>query len=235
MWNPAIQLLKTRFRVIAPDLIGYGRTDSWPADHAFSLDEEVRLIAPLIRNAQAPAHVVAHSYGGAVALRLAVSHPALIRSLTLVEPVAFYLLRALDEREAFAEVDAVRQKYMTRMDANDADGAMRLFTGYWSGTDSWAAMDDSTRALMRKAAPKVLLDWEATYAEGPSPEALRQLTMPARLLSGEVSPLPPRRILCRLAELLPSSTRETVPGAGHLMPMTHTAWLAQSLAQKLDP
>src|SRR5947209_9181328 len=97
MWNPAIDLLKPRFRVIAPDLIGYGRTDSWPDHHDFTLDEEVRLIAPLIRHAPAPAHVVAHSYGGATALRLAVTHPGLIRSLTLIEPVAFYLLRVLGE------------------------------------------------------------------------------------------------------------------------------------------
>src|SRR4051812_44801259 len=77
MWNPAIEILKPRFRAIAPDLIGYGRTDSWPAGCDFSLDEEVRLIAPLIEHAPTPAHVVAHSYGGAVALRLAVSYPKL--------------------------------------------------------------------------------------------------------------------------------------------------------------
>src|SRR5215210_3605377 len=115
MWNPAIEILKPRFRAIAPDLIGYGRTDSWPAGHDFSLDEEVRLIAPLIAAAARPSHVVAHSYGGAVALRLAVAHPALIRSLTLIEPVAFYLLRVLEEHGAFAEVDAIRAEYMTRM------------------------------------------------------------------------------------------------------------------------
>jgi pimeloyl-ACP methyl ester carboxylesterase len=234
MWNPAIEILKPRFRAIAPDLIGYGRTESWPPGHDFSLDEEVRLIAPLIAGAPTPAHVVAHSYGGAVALRLAVAHPALIRSLTLIEPVAFYLLRVLGEREAFAEVDAIREQYVTRMASGDPDGAMQLFTGYWAGGDAWAAMDEPTRALMRRAAPKVLLDWQSTFADGPTPEELRKLSMPARLLTGEVSPLPPRRILARLAELLPSAAVETIPGAGHLMPITHMPWLAQSLAERLE-
>ncbi len=234
MWNPAIELLKPRFRVIAPDLIGYGRTDCWPADHDFSIDEEVRLIAPLIAGAPTPAHVVAHSYGGAVALRLAVAYPALIRSLTLIEPVAFYLLRMLGEREAYAEVDAVREEYVTKFQRGDPEGAMRHFTGYWAGGDAWAAMDESTRALMRRAAAKVRLDWQATFADGPATEELRGLAMPARLLTGEISPLPPRRILARLAELLPSATVETVPDAGHLMPITHMPWLAQSLAEKLE-
>jgi pimeloyl-ACP methyl ester carboxylesterase len=233
MWNPAIDLLKARFRVIAPDLIGYGRTDSWPAGHDFSLDEEVRLIAPLIESVPTPAHVVAHSYGGAVALRLAVAHPALIRSLTLIEPVAFYLLRVLGEREAWAEVDAIREQYVAKFQRGDPDGAMQLFTGYWAGNDAWASMDETVRAQMRRAAPKVLLDWQATFADGPSPEQLRQLTMPVRLLTGELSPLPPRRILARLSELLPSATVETVAGAGHLMPITHMPWLAQSLAERL--
>ena len=234
MWNPAIDILRPRFRVIAPDLIGYGRTDSSPEGYDFSLDEEVRLIAPLIKHAPTPAHVVAHSYGGAVALRLAVAYPALIRSLTLIEPVAFYLLRMLGEREAYAEVDAVREEYVTKTQRGDPERAMRHFTGYWAGGDVWAGMDDSTRVLMRRAAPKVLLDWQSTFADGPSPADLHRLTMPVRLLTGERSRLPPRRILARLAKLLPSATVETVPGAGHLLPITHMSWLAQSLAEKLE-
>jgi pimeloyl-ACP methyl ester carboxylesterase len=233
MWNPATELLKQRFRVIAPDLIGYGRTDSWPVGHAFSLDEEVRLIAPLIRHAAAPAHVVAHSYGGAVALRLATAHPELIRSLTLIEPVAFYLLRLLHEPGAYEEVDAVRTEYVARFHRGDDEGAMRHFTSYWAGGDAWLAMDESTRALIRRAAPKVLLDWQATFADGSPPDGLRQLKVPARLLVGERSPLPPRRIVARLAELLPSAQVESVAGAGHLMPITHMPWLAEKLAEWL--
>jgi pimeloyl-ACP methyl ester carboxylesterase len=57
--DPAIEILKPRFPVIAPDLFGYGRTVSWPAGHDFSLAEEVRLIAPLIEGAPETAHVVA--------------------------------------------------------------------------------------------------------------------------------------------------------------------------------
>jgi pimeloyl-ACP methyl ester carboxylesterase len=44
MWVPVIDALKSRFRVIAPDLIGYGRTDSWPDGHGFSVGEELRLV-----------------------------------------------------------------------------------------------------------------------------------------------------------------------------------------------
>ena len=40
MWAPIIDVLKARFRAIAPDLIGYGRTDPWPAEYAFTPAEK---------------------------------------------------------------------------------------------------------------------------------------------------------------------------------------------------
>jgi pimeloyl-ACP methyl ester carboxylesterase len=44
MWTPVINALKARFRLIAPDLIGYGRTDAWPDEYEFRVDDELRLI-----------------------------------------------------------------------------------------------------------------------------------------------------------------------------------------------
>src|SRR2546430_15562229 len=87
MWTPVINALKARFRLIAPDLIGYGRTDSWPDGHVFGLDDELRLIEPLVEHLPGGAHVVAHSYGGVVSLALARAGRLGIRSLTLGEPV----------------------------------------------------------------------------------------------------------------------------------------------------
>src|SRR3977135_4721892 len=68
MWTPVINTLKARFRLIAPDLIGYGRTDSWPDEHVFGLDDELRLIEPLVEHLPGGVHFVAPSYGGVVGL-----------------------------------------------------------------------------------------------------------------------------------------------------------------------
>jgi pimeloyl-ACP methyl ester carboxylesterase len=66
MWTPVIHALKSRFRVLAPDLIGYGRTDPWPPELELGLDDEVALIEPLLGTRPPGVHVVAHSYGGVV-------------------------------------------------------------------------------------------------------------------------------------------------------------------------
>ena len=90
------------FRVIAPDLPGHGGT-TWRADNADNADNEadpgepsraaIEMVADdlveLLRVlGHDGAHVVGYSMGARVALRLAISHPACVRSLVLEAPSA---------------------------------------------------------------------------------------------------------------------------------------------------
>lgn len=82
------QTLATRhlpeFAVLAPDLIGHGRS-SWAAP--WSLDANVAALADVLdSDAGAPVVVVGHSFGGAVALNLAAARPDLVASLVLLDP-----------------------------------------------------------------------------------------------------------------------------------------------------
>jgi pimeloyl-ACP methyl ester carboxylesterase len=230
MWTPVINALKPRFRLIAPDLIGYGRTDPWPDGHAFRLDEELRLLEPLIEHQPGGAHVVAHSYGGVVALALARAGRVSIRSLTLIEPVAFDVLR--DDPQAWSEAETFSRDFAERIAAGDTEAAMRHFVDYWSVTGTWESMDEGSRALMRRAASKIVHEFEAVFAD-PDVAALRTLPFPVRLIAGDKSPLPVRRIAAILAERLPNASLQVIEGANHLLPSTHhralSAWLLQTL------
>src|SRR6185295_833043 len=42
MWRQTMAALQSRYRVIAPDLIGYGRSPRWPADTPYGIDSEIR-------------------------------------------------------------------------------------------------------------------------------------------------------------------------------------------------
>jgi pimeloyl-ACP methyl ester carboxylesterase len=233
MWLPVIDALKARFRVLAPDLIGYGRTDPWPAGHDYTLDDEVRLIAPLVASAARGAHVVGHSYGGVVALQLARSHRDLVRSLTLIEPVAFHLLRDADEPQARAEAEELARSYSAQMAAGATEAALRRFVDYWGGPSAWDAMDEAARAPMRRVAPKMVLDFHAAFAD-PGPDPWRDLPAPVRLLAGDKSPLTVRRIAAVLARRLPSATLQVVAGANHLLPATHHQLLSAFLLETLE-
>jgi len=72
------------FSVVAPDLLGHGRS-SWEAP--WTLDANVAALADLLgREATRPVVVVGHSFGCAVALKLAVARPDLVASLVLLDP-----------------------------------------------------------------------------------------------------------------------------------------------------
>jgi lipase len=72
------------FSVLAPDLLGHGRS-SWEAP--WTLDHNVAALADLLaREVTRPVVVVGHSFGGAVALKLAAARPDLVASLVLLDP-----------------------------------------------------------------------------------------------------------------------------------------------------
>jgi lipase len=70
--------------IIAPDLIGHGRS-SWAAP--WNIDANVGALAALLdAEADDPVVVVAHSFGGAVALNLTAARPDLVAALVLLDP-----------------------------------------------------------------------------------------------------------------------------------------------------
>ncbi|HXA30172.1 MAG TPA: alpha/beta fold hydrolase [Candidatus Angelobacter sp.] len=86
VWRRVIQGLAPHHLVIAPDLPGFGHSS--PARRRPLLRAYDEFLAELIERA-APgqrAAVVGNSVGGAVALRLAATHPALVSRLVLVDP-----------------------------------------------------------------------------------------------------------------------------------------------------
>jgi lipase len=66
--------------VAAPDLLGHGRS-SWAAP--WSIDANAAALAALL---DGPTVVVGHSFGGAVALKLAAARPDLVSALVLLDP-----------------------------------------------------------------------------------------------------------------------------------------------------
>ena len=74
----------SEFSVVAPDLIGHGRS-SWAAP--WTIDANVAALAGLLdAEAAGPVVVVGHSFGGAVALHLAAARPDLVAGLVLLDP-----------------------------------------------------------------------------------------------------------------------------------------------------
>jgi pimeloyl-ACP methyl ester carboxylesterase len=222
--------------VLAPDLYGYGDTDPWPGHRALTLADEAALAAAVLPPACGPIHLVGHSYGGAVALRFALQWPGRLRSLTLIEPVAFHLLRDAAEatdRVLFRRVTALAAAVAATTAGGACQDAMAQFIDYWNGEGAWSQATPEAQAALAHRAPKVVLDFQATMSEPTPRAAYRQIAVPALVLRGTQSPRPTRRIAELVAKALPAARLETIDGAGHMLPLTHPESVNAAVAAHL--
>jgi pimeloyl-ACP methyl ester carboxylesterase len=222
-WSGMAEALRRDFRVVAPDLCGYGGTANWPGNGTFNLAVEADLVAALLDMLGTPAHVVGHSYGGAVALQFALRHPPCLRSLTLIEPAAFHLLRDGDDTDerAFREISEVAATVASAVNCGDYLGGMRRFVDYWGGEGAWDALPASQRHALASRIGKVTLDFWGTLNDPARLHDLAALAMPTLVVSGGRSPLPTRRICHHLSHAIPKAAVRTVADAGHMLPFTH--------------
>jgi pimeloyl-ACP methyl ester carboxylesterase len=226
--------VKRGYRVVVPDLIGYGKTRPWPRQTQYSLDCEVELACRLLPGDGSRCHVIGHSFGGVVALGLALTNPPGLASLTLIEPVAFFLLPYAHESEAYAEILGIRKSFLDELDMGFGVAALRVFLGYWIGSGSWDAMPERSRDEVLRCVEKLRLDFEASFAPDPGAEAIRGISVPTLLVQGTRSTLPARRIIAALLGMLPQVTLQIVDGANHLLPLTHAPELTEGVLRHLD-
>lgn len=90
-----IEELSRHFRVIVPDMPGYGRSAK-RIDHSDPFGDLAASVADLLDVLELPsAHLIGNSYGGAAALRLAMDRPARAGRLILLAPGGIGTTRAL--------------------------------------------------------------------------------------------------------------------------------------------
>lgn len=220
-WRALSERLCDRFRIVAVDLHGCGGTAAWSQQRPLSLDDEVALLEPVWRSAGPRFHLVGHSYGGAVALKAALSHAQRVASLTVYEPVLFGLLAALDRDGAAAEeIASVRDDTRRLVAIEDFEAAASRFGIYWLGHGAWTALHPVRRAAMAVAMPSVLPQWQAAFADGISLQDLAGLSLPIQLLTGADSTLAARAVSRWIGSALQQGLTQDLPGCGHMGPVT---------------
>ena len=83
-WRLVIPALAENFRVIAPDMVGFGFTER-PASVQYGVQTWADQVIGLMDTLElAKAHLVGNSFGGAIALRIATQHPDRVGKLVLM-------------------------------------------------------------------------------------------------------------------------------------------------------
>jgi len=235
-WKALQQDTKDSFHVLAPDLCGYGASDNWSGKGALTLAAEGQRMTAIMDRLVEPVHLIGHSYGGAVALRIALDKPHRVRSLTLIEPVAFHLLRhgGAHERELFSEVSGVAGAIADAVNSGNHEKGMSRFIDYWGGAGTWNRIQPDKQVALKKQTNKVALDFWATCTEPAKLEEYRQIRLPTLIMRGEHSPAPTQRIAELLTATLPFARLETIDGAGHMGPITHATPFNELIGRHLQ-
>jgi pimeloyl-ACP methyl ester carboxylesterase len=236
-WRTLADRLADRAEVISPDLYGHGRSPAWPEGAANTLDTDARAVMALVqaqrpRLAQEGLHLVGHSYGGAVALRIALRHPQLVRSLTVYEPALFGLLGGDDAAEP-EEIRDIARTVASLVRAGEVAAAAQVFVAYWGGAGAWPAMNEAQQATVVHRISTIPRHFDALFDARPDTRLWQRLQMPVWLLHGSATRASARAVADRLATLLPCVQRAEIRGAGHLGPVTHAAAVADAMAWPL--
>jgi len=209
------------FQVRTADLYGHGSTPPWAEQRRFTLADEAAPLAALLP-ADGAAHLVGHSYGAAVALRIADANRARVRSLTLYEPAIWGTLSHLLPGEAATrEIETLRDETIDLIDRGRLEAATERFIDYWAGAGTWAATPEQRRPKLVATVRSLRAAWIATFVEQWSAAALRSLEMPCLLLTGARSTAAARCAIDLLRDLLPAATVIEFEALGHLGPVTH--------------
>src|SRR6056297_3341678 len=219
--------------ITAFDLPGHGLGAAW--DEAAGIQGASTAIAADLLDG--PADIIGHSFGATVALRLAVEHPHLVRTLSLYEPV-FFAVALADRPDLRADHEAEMAAYQAGIAAGDMVAAARGFLLVWGGGEAWEALPAPVRdrmaaqmPLIEAAAPALYGDAGGMLASG----ALGRITAPVLLMEGARSPAIIAAINDGLAARLPDCRRLRLDGAGHMGPVTHPRAVAAAIRGFLSP
>lgn len=225
-FDPMARRLGGRVDLTAFDLPSHGRSGAWrPAEGEDYHTTVTRMAEGLL--GEGPVDLIGHSIGATVALRLAVAAPGRVRSLTLIEPVLFAASRSGhsldDELAALAAAGRI-------------EAAARLFLGIWGAPGGFEALPRSLQQAAVELMPLVLETDAALSADVHGilrPGGLEAVRAPSLLIAGADSPAVVGEIFDTLAARLPDARRATVPGAGHMAPVTHPAEVSALVAGNL--
>lgn len=227
-WGPVAERLGRRVDLRGFDMPGHGRSGPWveqPGGPDFHT-AVTRIAASFIDR---PLDLIGHSLGATVALRIAVAAPDAIRSLTLIEPVLF----AAAPDAAQASRDRILADLLAQ---GRADDAARLFIDVW-GAMPFDDLPPPTRAAMVRQIAFVAATDETLSRDGANilhEGGLESIDAPVMIVLGQRSPPVVHGIAQALAQRLPDVGRAVVPGAGHMLPLTHPDQTADVIAVNLD-
>lgn len=240
-WRLVLPQLAEHYRVIAPDLPGFGR--SAKPRRAYTLAFFAQALAGLLESLGiARATLLGHSMGAAIVQRLALARPQLAERLVLISgalptepgwpsgPSWWFLTPGVGEalytslRRSNDDAYATLRPYYADLDALPAEDRAFLRARVWARVWSAGQRRAFLSALRWMAIDRGL---RATTLRG----RLAQLALPTQLIWGDRDQIVPPAVGEQVAALLPQAHLSVIADCGHLPQQERPAELLAALAQ----
>jgi 3-oxoadipate enol-lactonase len=214
MWEPQWAAFTAAYRAVRLDLRGFGRSPLPPEPYSHGRD----LVALLERLGTGPVALVAASFGGGVALEVAVARPELVAALVLAGA-------ALPGHAWSDEVTALWTEEQAALERGDLDAAVEVNLRMWvdGRRRPPSAVDPTVRErvgeMQRRAFQLQVPVGDQAEEEALAPDVaarLDEIRAPALVLVGEEDATDFHHIAERLAREILDSRHATIAAAAHL-------------------
>ncbi len=220
--------------LIAPDMIGHGQARDWDGQgdlHSLCTRDAIDVAAKMAATS-GPIDLIGHSFGGTVALRIALERPELLRSIVLIEPVLFAAARA-DQAPEYRQFIATHQAFEAMMQKGDLHRAAAHFQSIWGDGRDFDAAPKSVQQYIMARLHLILAQTDALHNDSAGMMGylrLEAMGLPVLLISGSDSPPIVGAITRALASRLPNMSQDIIPKARHMAPITHPKQVAEAMA-----
>jgi len=210
-------LLAAGHRVIAVDLLGYGAS-ARPAEPIYTTQTQAEVVLGVMDAlGVGRAHVVGHSFGGRVAMQMAILAPERVQSLVALAPEAFAVGRPPIARWVRLPILGYVLAFYTT-----SPWLVPAGLRFISARRAWITPDvvRGYAAPLHVRGSALAQVWQARSpkdGQRPVPHFLSAITHPTLLLWGRRDRIFPVADGERLVHLLPSATLRVFDDAGHLV------------------
>ncbi|MBC1394598.1 2-succinyl-6-hydroxy-2,4-cyclohexadiene-1-carboxylate synthase [Listeria welshimeri] len=215
-FQESITHLEEHFSIVAPDLLGHGKTDSPDEIARYSIERIVEDLVTILQELKImQCFVLGYSMGGRVATAFASAHPEMVRGLILVSSSPGLAQKDLQESRVQADNRLA--------DMLETEG-IRSFVDYWEKLALFASQEVLSDELKKRIRlerlaqnPNGLAMSLRGMGTGKQPSYwnhLADFTFPVLLMTGSLDEKF-EKIAQEMQQLLPNSTHVTVQNAGH--------------------
>lgn len=215
-FQESITHLEEHFSIVAPDLLGHGKTDSPDEIARYSIERIVDDLVTILQELKImQCFVLGYSMGGRVATAFASAHPEMVRGLILVSSSPGLAQKDLQESRVQADNRLA--------DMLETEG-IRSFVDYWEKLALFASQEVLSDELKKRIRlerlaqnPNGLAMSLRGMGTGKQPSYwnhLADFTFPVLLMTGSLDKKF-EKIAQEMQQLLPNSTHVTVQNAGH--------------------